>query len=59
MDENWAHFDVRDLKGKVVDIEIRDHDATSDCGLITFDYFYQSDSSQGTAVGVASQPALR
>ena len=48
--QHWAHFDVRALDGLVVDIEIRDQDATSDCGFIAFDHFYQSDSSQGTAV---------
>ena len=58
-EQHRAHFDVRALKGKVVDIEIRDHDATNDCGFITFDHFYQSDSSQGAPVGVAAQPDSR
>ena len=51
-EQHWAHFDVRDLKGKVVNIEIRDHDATNDCGFITFDHFYQSDNHRGARVGM-------
>ena len=64
--QHWAHFDVRALDGLVVDLEIHGHDgtdigndATSDCGFITFDHFYQSDSSQGTAAGTAAQPDSR
>ena len=56
---HWAHFDVRALDGLVVDIEIRDHDATSDCGFIAFDHFYQSDSYRGASVGTPKRLALR
>ena len=48
--QHWAHFDVSALVDMVVNIEIYDRDATSDCGFITFDHFYQSDSFRGRLV---------
>ena len=56
-DQHWQHFDVSDLVGEVVDIEIADN-ATGECGHIAFDHFYQSDTGVGTEVGVAAIPEV-
>ena len=72
--QRWAHFDVRALVGTAVDMEIHDrgntdtgidigigigNGAINDCGFITFDHFYQSDSFQGTSAGIVEQPDSR
>ena len=55
-DQHWAHFDVSFLVGTAVNIEIYDRDATSNCGFIAFDHFYQSDEFRGNLASKVVSP---
>ena len=55
-DKHWAHIDVSHIAGMVVDMEIIDHDAVSNCGFIAFDHFYQSGNPRGKLAGKAARP---
>ena len=57
-DSDWRHFDVSALTGRSVDIEIYDNEGDHrlgeiECNSISFDHFYQSDSTRGELVGTA------
>ena len=58
-DRHWAHINVNDIKSMVVDIQIHDRDATSNCGFIAFDHFYQSGASRGQQAATATRPIMR
>ena len=55
--EHWNHFDVRALKGQVVDMLVFDMSRSDSCGEIVFDHFYQSDIPHGRLADVALAPA--
>ena len=57
-DHHWRHFDVSDLTGEVVDIEVRDLDSADACGFVTFDHFYQGAVGQGSLAGRATVPRV-
>ena len=50
--QHWRHFDVTDLQGRQVDIEIYDN-SREVCGHVSFDHIYQGDTAQGTLAGTA------
>lgn len=54
-DEDYTHFDTSALVGQTVDILIYDNEEGG-CGFLAFDHFYQSDTPQGSAAGVAEPP---
>ena len=59
-DGHWTHINVSALADMVVDMEIHDHDAKSNCGFIAFDHFYQSDQPRGQpSAGAAARPDMR
>ena len=47
-EENWSHFDMHTHVGQTVDLLIYDNDSANDCGFVSLDHIYQSDTAQGT-----------
>ncbi len=45
-DQHYVHFDTSGLIGEKVDIQIYD-EATTGCGFVAFDHFYQTDTPRG------------
>lgn len=54
-DQHYVYFDTSALIGEKVRLYIYDN-ATSGCGFVAFDHFYQTDQPRGFKAGVLSKP---
>lgn len=53
-DQHYVNFDTSGLIGEKVQIKIFDN-ATSGCGFVAFDHFYQTDKPRGVNAGVLTK----
>jgi hypothetical protein len=54
-DQHYVHFDTHDLIGDKIRLRIYD-EASTGCGFVAFDHFYQTDEPRGTLAGVLVKP---
>ncbi|GAA0754920.1 hypothetical protein LRH25_29360 [Ideonella azotifigens] len=54
-DQHYVNFDTSGLIGETVQLVIFDN-ASSGCGFVAFDHFYQTDEPRGVNAGVLSKP---
>jgi hypothetical protein len=54
-DQHYVYFDVSGLAGEKIDIKIYD-EATTGCGFVAFDHFYQTDTPKGVRAAIVSKP---
>lgn len=54
-DTDWVHFDLADLQGLEIDIQLYDEEAGG-CGFLAFDHIYQGNIAVGTLAGTLSVP---
>ncbi|HEV6967135.1 hypothetical protein [Roseateles sp.] len=54
-DQHYVNFDTSGLIGEKVQIKIFDN-ASSGCGFVAFDHFYQTDKPRGANAGVLTKP---
>ncbi|WP_077037400.1 hypothetical protein [Pelomonas sp. KK5] len=54
-DQHYVNFDTSGLIGETVQIRIFDN-ASTGCGFVAFDHFYQTDKPRGVNAGVLSKP---
>jgi hypothetical protein len=53
-DQHYVYFDVSSLIGETIDVRVYD-EATTGCGFVAFDHFYQTNTPKGVRAAVVSK----